>query len=86
MALPTKQIEKDEAARAAAPEGWVYIQGATKWHYVGRPPRSHISLCGKWLYLGSDKPDPTNHDSRDNCATCRKRRIALASAAGIKEE
>lgn len=51
-------------------EGWVYIDGTPKWHYVSEDGRA---LCGRWLYLGSVEPETGNDGSKDNCAACRKK-------------
>lgn len=53
--------------------GWVFISGASKWHYVGDDSKS---LCGRWMYLGSTAPEQGNDDSKDNCATCRNKLLA----------
>lgn len=59
-------------------KGWVYINGATKWHYVNRGGQS---LCAKWLYLGKAEPEQGNDDSPDNCRACRKG-LTLLNAKG----
>lgn len=55
-------------------EGWVFIDGSPKWHYVKEDGRS---LCRRWLYLGSTEPELGNDDSKDNCKGCG---TALAKA------
>jgi len=55
------------------PEGWTFVIGSPKWHYV----RNHRSLCNRWglplLSENSEGIEQGNNDSPDNCATCRKK-------------
>lgn len=46
--------------------------------------RSGKSLCGKWLLLGADESrvEDRNHDSKDNCAVCKRKHAKIVSAAG----
>lgn len=51
-------------------QGWWLPMNSKKAHYI----MSNRSLCGKWGYLGSGESlEDNNHDSRDNCADCRKK-------------
>lgn len=51
-------------------EGWGFPGNSNKAHFFLRgDPRS---ICMKWMYTGTREND--NHDSRDNCAECKKRR------------
>lgn len=63
---------------AVEKEGWVYIDGARKWQYVGLDGRS---LCRRWMYLGRIEPEQGNDDSKDNCAACRKVLLAQRERA-----
>jgi len=63
-------------------EGWVYIDGARKWHYVRADGRS---VCGRWLYLGSAEPQQGKNDSPDNCPGCMKKLAKLGPAAPAAE-
>ena len=49
-------------------QGWKWLFNTRKWHYFvdGR------SLCRKWGTLGVGGCEDTNHDSPDNCKTCRR--------------
>lgn len=54
-------------------EGWWWPLNSKKAHYMvqGR------SLCGRWLKLGnSSMLELGNHDSLDNCVTCRRKLAA----------
>lgn len=54
-------------------QGWVHIIGAKKWHYITEASEGK-SLCGNWLYLGRAEPDDSNHESKDNCRACQRKR------------
>lgn len=51
--------------------GWGWPGFSKKAHYFidGR------SLCGKWMYLG--ELEDSNHESSDNCATCKTRHARM---------
>lgn len=55
-------------------KGWVYIEGATKWHFLvwnegGR------TLCGRWLFMGGPHMlVDEGHNSMENCKACRTKR------------
>lgn len=59
-------------------EGWVAINGATKWHFLDTAGQI---LCGRWLYLGSAKPEPGNDYSKDNCTLCLRKMVARNNKA-----
>lgn len=50
-------------------EGWTWIVGAAKWHYM----RNGRSLCGKWMLLGKPELEQGNDSSPDNCVACRRK-------------
>lgn len=51
-------------------KGWGFPALARKAHYfVGS-----MSLCRHWWFIG--QVDDTNHDSIDNCATCKRLRLS----------
>ncbi len=52
-------------------EGWTWIFGSPKWHYMinGR------SLCGSWLLLGNPELEQGNDNSPDNCKSCKNKLI-----------
>ena len=50
-------------------EGWTWIFGSTKWHYIV----NSRSLCQKWLLLGSPELVQGLDNSPDNCAECKKK-------------
>jgi hypothetical protein len=47
--------------------GWGWPGLAKKAHYF----EDDYALCGKWLFTGATVD--SNHDSPDNCATCRRK-------------
>lgn len=70
-------MSEDELLEAVG-EGWWWPSNSKKAHYVveGR------SLCRKWLAIGSPPLEQGNDDSVDNCAECRRRKIARDSKGG----
>lgn len=55
-----------------AKQGWWWPLNSRKAHYMveGR------SLCGRWMCFGTPSElDDDKHDSPDNCAECRRRRV-----------
>ena len=58
-------------------EGWAFITNSPKWHYL----RNGRSLCGKWMVLRTTYFEQGNENSRDNCAACRKKRLAELAKA-----
>jgi len=58
--------------------GWGWPMNSQKAHYF--PAGEIISLCGRWMYSGHLEDD--RHESRDNCAACRKKRERRAGAGG----
>ncbi len=65
----------ENVSEAPKPDrGWAWPARSRKAHYFvgGR------SLCGKWGWLGgADTLYDTNHNSSDNCASCKRRRADL---------
>ena len=59
-------------------QGWTWLHGSRKWHYfiIDGNAQGGTSLCGAMLGLNivNDLED-SNHNSKDNCAEC-KRRVA----------
>ncbi len=53
-------------------EGWWRPDNSTRWHYL----RGGRSLCGKWACLGQPVLAPGDDGHPDNCAACRKKRLA----------
>jgi hypothetical protein len=51
------------------PEPW---RSTSKFHYVGLDGRA---LCGRWAYLKGDIEEGKD-DHPDNCAACRKKKVA----------
>jgi hypothetical protein len=51
-------------------KGWGFPANARKAHYFV----DGISLCRNWMFFGH--ADDTNHDSIDNCATCKRLRLS----------
>ena len=51
--------------------GWVKFWNSRKYHYI----RNHVSLCGKFMYLGNDPNayDPDTSIKSDECAACRRK-------------
>ena len=43
-------------------------------HYVSASGRT---LCGKWLYIGQGTVEEGQDDHSDNCAGCKKAKLAL---------
>jgi len=60
--------------------GWKVLINSPKAHYFveGR------SLCGKWLCLGKEDFEDSNHDHPDNCVKCKKTRKKLAELEKFK--
>ena len=48
-------------------EGWGRPYKARKWHYF----RERRSLCGRWLFSGTDLEQGTD-EHPDNCKVCRR--------------
>jgi hypothetical protein len=57
-------------------EGWTWLFNSRKWHYF----RDQKSLCGKWAILGNPTLEQGNDRSPDNCASCKRKRIAEIDA------
>ena len=54
--------------------GWGLTIGGRKWHFYGADGRS---LCGRAMFFGPHKNlDQGNDKSPDNCAECKRRRLA----------
>ena len=51
-------------------QGWGWPLNSRKAHYF--KAESKTSICRKWMFFG-ERHD-TNHESRDNCRECMKRR------------
>lgn len=59
-----------ENAPTKLTEGWTWIIGSPKWHYV----RNFRSLCGRWLLLVMPEDiEQGNDTSKDNCMGCRRK-------------
>ncbi len=59
-----------------AERGWGYLSNSPKWHYFDR--KTGMSICGKWLRLGSMNDLEDNNDgSADNCRACQRKVQAL---------
>ena len=61
------------------PEGWAWIDGANKLHYIGPDGRS---LCGRWLYLGTVY-ETGECEKWGRCAECVRRRAKQLAKAGV---
>lgn len=59
-------------------EGWTWIIGAPKWHYILADGRS---ICGRFWMPGKPELEQGNNDSADNCVTCRRK---LEKRDGVK--
>lgn len=58
-------------------KGWTWVLGSTKWHYFdleGKERGKATSLCKRWLLLDLPEADlqDHSHNSKDNCAACRR--------------
>ena len=60
--------------------GWGPAANSRKWHYYGQ---DGMSLCRKYAWLGpSDSLDDSNHESSDNCAACRRKKLKQLEREG----
>jgi len=61
-------------------EGWGAIFNVSrKWHYF----RDGKSLCRRFMRLGGGTGlEPGNDHSPDNCATCKRKRLAETKTEG----
>lgn len=53
-------------------QGWGFPLNIRKAHYFNN---SIVSLCGKMMFTGT--LEDFNHDSKDNCKDCMRRRKKL---------
>ena len=53
------------------------FRNSSKFHYVTATGRT---LCGKWAYLGKGELEKGRDDHSDNCAGCRRKKLALNAA------
>jgi hypothetical protein len=54
----------------AAKEGWTWIIGQRKWHFILESGRS---ICGRFWMPGNPELEQGNDDSADNCVACRRK-------------
>ena len=62
-------MPSDSPATTASYQGWTWVLGSRKWHYI----RNGRSLCYRWDVPG-DVLEDNLHNSPDNCKTCRRAR------------
>jgi hypothetical protein len=60
----------ENVASNTRPAGWAWPLNLRKAHYFAEG--AGISLCGKVMYLGSQR-EQGNDGSKDNCADCKRR-------------
>ena len=53
-------------------QGWLILLNAKKAHYFKKDGRS---LCGRWLTFSTANTEDFNHDSPDNCKSCRSKLV-----------
>ena len=81
-----KKKGEDDSPSAAtgSPTGWWNPQpfnARSKFHYIGKDGRS---LCRKWHYLKGTIEEGQDEHS-DNCATCKKKKLAMNAKAANQE-
>ena len=59
-------------------EGWISLLNSRKFHYA----RHGVTLCRKFMYLGSTFSKDTGKDSQDDCAECRRKLRAPPTTKG----
>lgn len=55
-------------------QGWALPSNSRKWHFFV----DSVSLCGKWMFLGTTF-EKGNDCSPDNCPGCRRKREKMPS-------
>ena len=60
--------------KSSKTEGWTWLHNSRKWHYF----RNNRSLCGGFGTLShpSEGYEVGNDESKDNCASCRRAKLA----------
>jgi hypothetical protein len=64
--------------------GWGKSPASRKWHYF--PANDTFSLCRRVGFFCSNEREDSEHDNVDNCAECKKKRLAAEKKRATVQE